>query len=135
MKNPHTCLVDAFEAVHEFNEIFNAANVREEPRKLPESRVIRRASYMFEEVGEFVESKDAAHQVDALIDLLYFLLGTFSEMGLEPSAFFAVVHEANMSKLHEDGKLVLDGRGKPIKPEGWVDPVAHIKTILNAKGV
>lgn len=58
-------------------------------------------------------------QADALTDGLYFILGSFVEMGLKPDALFDIVQSANMSKLftapdgtkyakyrEEDGKIL-----------------------------
>jgi predicted HAD superfamily Cof-like phosphohydrolase len=59
---------------------------------------------------------------DAMIDLIYFALGTLVEMGIMPQNLMDIVHEANMGKLHNiDGKMVPVYRedGKTKKPDNW----------------
>lgn len=41
-------------------------------------------------------------KTDALTDALYFIFGTFVEMGVKPDALFEIVQTANMSKLFTD---------------------------------
>ena len=43
---------------------------------------------MNEEVAEFLVAEDIYEQADAMIDLMYFALGTMVEMGLEPDELF-----------------------------------------------
>lgn len=81
--------------------------------------IVKRSSWMLEELIEFMESDTIEGQADALIDLIYFAIGTFTLMGVKPEALFNVVHAANMGKLHEDGKPRFDGQGKIVKPAGW----------------
>lgn len=81
--------------------------------------VVKRASWMLEELVEFMDSSDLEGQVDALTDLIYFAIGTFTLMGVKPEPFFNIVHEANMGKLHEDGKPRFNDQGKIIKPADW----------------
>ncbi|MCM3208517.1 hypothetical protein [Paenibacillus illinoisensis] len=81
--------------------------------------VIKRSSWMLEELIEFMDANDIEKQVDALTDLIYFAIGTFTLMGVKPEKLFDIVHAANMGKLHEDGKPRFDGQGKIVKPAGW----------------
>ena len=59
---------------------------------------------MNEEVAEFLVAQDIYEQADAMIDLIYFALGTLVEMGLEADELFDIVQKANMAKLWSDGK-------------------------------
>jgi len=77
---------------------------------------------MQDELNEFLESVGIYEQADAMIDLIYFALGTLVEMGIPPDELFIIVHESNMAKLWEDGKAHCNTDGKIIKPENWVDP-------------
>lgn len=86
--------------------------------------VAKRASWMLEELVEFMQAKTLEDQVDALSDLMYFALGTFTLMGVKPEAIFDIVHNANMGKLHEDGKPRFNEQGKIVKPEGWAEKYA-----------
>ncbi|OMF17205.1 hypothetical protein BK131_04370 [Paenibacillus amylolyticus] len=92
--------------------------------------VVRRASWMLEELIEFMESDTIESQADALIDLIYFAIGTFTLIGVKPEALFNIVHAANMGKLHEDGKPRFDEQGKIVKPAGWEDKYAPEPKII-----
>ena len=118
-----------WEKVKEFHEIFGHP-VSSDPTFMEKDRVEKRAKWMTEEIDEFVEATDLSEQVDAMIDLIYFALGTLVEIGVKAEEVFNVVHEANMSKLGKDGKPIFNTEGKTIKPEGWVDPYTRIKNIL-----
>ena len=57
---------------------------------------------MLEEINEFldaVKEQDIVEQADAMIDTIYFALGTLVEMGVQPEQLFDIVQHANMSKL------------------------------------
>ena len=72
-------------------------------------------------------------QADAMIDLMYFALGTMVEMGLEADELFSIVQQANMAKLWPDGKPHYNPKdGKVIKPEGWEDPAPKIKAYIDS---
>lgn len=62
-------------------------------------RSLSRAKWMNEEVAEFLVAEDIYEQADAMIDTMYFALGTMVEMGLEPDELFEIVQQANMAKL------------------------------------
>lgn len=116
-----------FRKVKEFHESFSHP-VSESPILLKKERVSKRYSWMLEEIDEFSEAIDIQEQADAMIDLIYFALGTLVEMGVKPKELFGIVHEANMSKLWHDGVPHFNESGKVIKPEGWVDPKDKIDT-------
>ena len=115
-----------WEAVAEFHRAFGAP-AADAPRLLTPERVDKRVGWLQEEVGELAEATTVEEQADAMIDLIYFALGTLVEMGVRPAALFDIVHTANMQKLWPDGtahKRPEDG--KIIKPPGWQDPEARI---------
>lgn len=116
--------------VKQFHEIFGH-DVGDFPHSLPaESREIR-ASFMQEEVQEFIDAETAVDQADALADLIYFALGTFVAMGIDPENIFEAVHDANMRKLWPDGKpRWRESDGKVMKPEGWTGPEREIEMII-----
>ena len=117
----------AWEAVREFHRAFGAP-VSDRPTLLEPGRVAARADWMREEVDELVEATCIAEQADAMIDLIYFALGTLVEMGVRPQALFDIVQEANMSKLWPDGKPHYREDGKIIKPSTWIDPAPLLKS-------
>ena len=118
--------------VREFHEKFGHP-VAESPRMLQKSRVLSRGKWMNEEVAEFLVAEDIYEQADAMIDLIYFALGTMVEMGLEPDELFDIVQQANMSKLWPDGKPHYNPKdNKVLKPEGWEDPAPRIRAWIDA---
>lgn len=88
-------------------------------------QVAKRVSWMLEEITEFCAADTLEDQTDALIDLLYFTIGTFTLMGVKPEAIFDIVHAANMGKA-TDGKVTRNEQGKILKPEGWEAPEPKI---------
>jgi predicted HAD superfamily Cof-like phosphohydrolase len=84
-------------------------------RKLLRERLIR------EEFYELVYAMDKglmAATADAIADLLYVVLGTAVELGIDMDPIFQAVHNANMTKIN--GPVREDG--KQLKPEGWQPP-------------
>lgn len=92
---------------------------------LDEAARQRRYNLITEEAKELLEATDPDSQFDALIDLLYVVLGTGVEMGVDTVQLWNGwnrVHESNMDKLGPDGKPILREDGKLLKPEGWQPP-------------
>jgi predicted HAD superfamily Cof-like phosphohydrolase len=113
-----------YNLVKEFHKAFNHP-FKETPTLLTLERAEKRYNWMKEEIDEFIEATkncDIVEQADAMIDVIYFALGTLVEMGVEPENLFNIVQHANMSKLWEDGKPHYKEDGKIKKPEGWQDP-------------
>ena len=122
-----------FSMVKEFHKAFNHP-IAEKPTLMSLKRAEKRYKWMKEEIDEFIEATengDIYEQVDAMIDNIYFALGTLVEIGVYPEKIFEIVQNANMSKLWEDGKPRYNKDGKVIKPNGWQDPHDLIKTEIN----
>ena len=115
--------------VREFHEKFGHP-VKETPTFLPKERAQKRYNWMLEEINEFLEADEIVEQADALIDTIYFALGTLVEMGVEPDKLFEIVQHANMSKLWADGKPHYNAEGKTIKPDDWEDPHNKLKICI-----
>ncbi|PLR99490.1 HAD family hydrolase [Bacillus sp. T33-2] len=58
-------------------------------------------------------------QADALTDQLYFIFGSFVQMGITPFELFEIVQQANMGKLHNGVPKYRESDGKIMKPENW----------------
>jgi predicted HAD superfamily Cof-like phosphohydrolase len=58
--------------------------------------------------------------------LFTLVVGTAVEVGVELDPCLAIVHAANMSKLGEDGRPIIDKAGKVRKPEGWQPPESKL---------
>jgi predicted HAD superfamily Cof-like phosphohydrolase len=119
-------LDDAFDQVAAFHRSFGHP-VKERPDFLSSPRSDARVAWMREEVDEFVAATDVVDQADAMIDLIYFALGTLVEMGVRPGPLFDIVHGANMAKLWPDGAPRVRDDGKTIKPPTWCDPVEALR--------
>ena len=115
-----------WEAVREFQIKFGHP-VAEKPIMLKKERAQKRYNWMLEEINEFLEADEIVEQADAMIDVIYFALGTLVEMGIQPDALFQIVQDANMSKLWPDGKPHYNAEGKTIKPSTWEDPHEKLK--------
>jgi predicted HAD superfamily Cof-like phosphohydrolase len=97
--------------------------ISERPTRLDDVTLIHRANCLQEEVEEFFDAVAnglLADQADALIDLVYFALGTAIMMGLPWQELWDDVHRANMAKVKGMTKR---GMSEDLmKPDGWVPP-------------
>jgi len=110
------------EMVKEFHEAFGHPTV-DKPTLLNRARLADRIGWMREEISELENAETLADQSDAVIDLIYFALGTLVEMGVDGEPLFHIVHNINMKKLWPDGKpRFRESDHKVIKPEGWTGP-------------
>lgn len=101
------------------------------PIKMDVSRSKIRYKWMLEELNEFLDAKDIVEQADAMIDLMYFAIGTLVEMGVRPDDLFEVVHKANLSKISANSDRIYDPDGKLMKPSGWIDPHKKIGKLIS----
>lgn len=95
-----------------------------------------RYKFLLEELQEFKiahENNDLIEMSDALVDLVYVVLGTAYHMGLPFDDLWKEVHTANMLKKRCINKLDSKRKSKfdIIKPKGWKHP--NLKKILNIK--
>jgi predicted HAD superfamily Cof-like phosphohydrolase len=113
---------DNVQDVAEFQKKFGHLQ-NDKPTHLTLRKLKERIVCMQEELDEFTDSahiQDLAGQADALVDLVYFALGTANMLGLPWQALWEDVHRANMAKVPgvtKRGHLV-----DCVKPEGWEGP-------------
>jgi predicted HAD superfamily Cof-like phosphohydrolase len=123
---------DFFGDIAQFHHKFGLA-YQGAPRFLDEDTQEHRILTLDEELREYAEAivaKDLEKQFDALIDLVYFALGTAHLHGFPFREGWVRVHDANMRKVRakpdgSDSKRGADGKGfacDVIKPPGWVVP-------------
>lgn len=135
-----TGLDHAFMQVREFQQLFGHP-VADFPTLMDPARVAVRSKWMRSELDEFEdpEKQTVKDQCDAMIDLIYFALGTMVEIGVLPQPVMDIVHiEGNMKKLHLiDGVLqvVKDEDGKTVKPAGWVAPEPLIEAEIDRQAL
>ena len=121
-----------FQEVRQFHQAFGHP-ISDIPVSLTVERAQKRYAWMLEEINEFLDAakaQDIVEQADAMIDTIYFALGTLVEMGVQPGILFDIVQNANMSKLWPDGKPHYNEMGKVIKPEGWEDPHPRLQLVI-----
>ena len=104
------------------------------PQNLSRHRATLRFNLMAEENTEYLEAvvkEDPVEIADALGDMLYILLGTMLEHGMQDYMVrvFTEIHSSNMSKMGEDGKPILREDGKILKGPNYFRP--NIQKILN----
>jgi predicted HAD superfamily Cof-like phosphohydrolase len=103
--------------VKEFHETFNAP-VAETPTLIPAKRASLRYKLMLEELDEYavaVTNRDIVEIADSLGYLLYVVLGTAVEHGLDLEPILAEIHRSNMSKLGAEGNPIFREDGKILK--------------------
>lgn len=115
--------------VRAFHEVFHHP-VAKFPASLTPSRVKTRSSWMREELDEFDSAPTLVDQADAMIDLMYFALGTLVEMGVEAEPLFDIVHRANMAKFTDGLESVYRDDGKVAKRVDWKSPEAELERSL-----
>lgn len=129
----HSLHLDVAAFHHKFGLLLS-----EQPTHLTKRKLQERFECMLEELNEFRdaakidsdEPQDLALMADALVDLVYFAMGTSAMMGLPFGDLWADVHNANMRKIRG-----ISHRGHAvdcIKPAGWVGPQGL--SILQAYG-
>jgi predicted HAD superfamily Cof-like phosphohydrolase len=101
--------------------------IPEKPKNLLPERARLRFNLMAEENMEYLEacaSLDTVEIADALGDMLYILLGTMLEHGMQDYMVkvFSEIHRSNMSKMGKDGKPILREDGKILKGPDYFRP-------------
>jgi predicted HAD superfamily Cof-like phosphohydrolase len=92
---------------------------------LPNEAVIKlRIDMLKEEVKELEDAfkaKDLVEVLDAFADIEYINNGGINECGLQDvyDIAFKLIHENNLTKIGEDGKVLKDKNGKVVKPKGF----------------
>jgi predicted HAD superfamily Cof-like phosphohydrolase len=120
---------EAQNAVRKFHEVCEHP-INDKPTMLNRARFEKRVTWMLEELGELVSAKNFVDQLDGLSDLLYFIFGTFVEMGVDGSEIFQIVHEANMRK--QSSRNAKFRHGKTVKPDNWLPPESEISLYLDS---
>ena len=126
--------MDNFDDVGVFHQKFGLVNstfTKPHPRLLDDDTYAFRYGFLAEELREFKDAHLAgnlAEAADALVDLVYVVLGTAHMMGLPWHELWDEVQHANMQKVRApsaEASASSTGRGSVldvIKPEGWQPP-------------
>ncbi len=89
------------------------------PRDLPADFAAFRLGFIFEELDELIVAETKADVLDALVDLVYVVMGTAYLQGFDFQAAWDRVHAANMAKVRGPSDR---SEFDIIKPEGWTAP-------------
>ena len=97
------------------------------PRILSDLENKFRVLTMYEEWKEYCDAvmdEDKAEMFDALIDLVYFSMGTAYLHGFDWDTGWRRVHEANMRKVRANsaGDSKRGSQLDVVKPDGWTPP-------------
>lgn len=109
--------------------------VAKRPTAMSLNRTGEWARWMTEEVNELSVSQTIADQADALMDLIYFALGAFVELGIPPQKIFEFVHDANLAKAWPTGEMKCGEDGKLMKPPSWMQPQPAIRSYIEALSI
>lgn len=118
--------MNVFELIKEFHTKYGLEYTGK-PRELPRDLRNFRMDFMEEELSEYavcIASGDLHGQLDALVDLVYVVVGTAYLQGFDFNEAFRRVHEANMKKVKATS-LKDSRRGSihdVVKPAGWTAP-------------
>jgi predicted HAD superfamily Cof-like phosphohydrolase len=98
--------------------------VNDKPVAQDQNTISLRYHLMSEENREYMVAgiqEDKVEILDALIDQAYVLFGTINAHGMQKEFVegFRLVHENNMTKVQENGKVLKDASGKVLKPQGY----------------
>ncbi len=99
--------------------------LNDSPTVLPYYEAELRYNLGKEELEEYWDAwreSDIVETLDSLVDQAYVLFGTINAHGLQDHFIkaFELVHNNNMTKLDENGKVVKNSAGKVIKPSNYV---------------
>lgn len=100
--------------------------IANEPTEMVDERRRLRAKFIEEELRELTDADSIEDQCDALMDIIYFALGGFVELGVPPQRVFDLVHQANMKKTRNCGGSHRQTPEKASKPQGWIEPQHEI---------
>lgn len=105
------------------------------PRLLPADQVSYFSRFIMEELSEFLRANEEQSLVDAsdaLVDLVYVVLGMSHSMGLPFDKMFEVVHNCNMQKepASEYFRSLRGNQYDVVKPIGWERPEPQLEMIL-----
>jgi len=106
-----------YKLVQDFHAKYNLPKNNQNP-KLQQARI----GHMQEELDEYkkaVHQKDLEGQLDALVDLVYVVLGTAYYEDFDFDGAFEEVHSANMKKIQ---RATERSEWDVVKPEGWTAP-------------
>jgi predicted HAD superfamily Cof-like phosphohydrolase len=117
-------MFDPLKDIKDFHEKFGLA-YQGAPRHIPEDLAEFRFRFMREELEEYGDTEDLEKKLDALVDLMYVLLGTAYLHGFNRFVeAWTRVHKANMQKVRAErvDQSTRQSIYDVVKPAGWTPP-------------
>ena len=96
-------------------------HVGKKPNIMEEKEVDFLIQMINDECEELIQAYTIYEQMDALIDLIYYIVDAAIKKGVDLDPLFAIVHNANMRKV-VNGKVFRRYDGKILKPKDWYPP-------------
>jgi predicted HAD superfamily Cof-like phosphohydrolase len=115
---------DVYTDIIEMHKKFGISNIESDPARLSAEEKEFRVKALTEELAEFITAETLEDDIDAIIDLVVFALGTLERMGVDFYAHWNIVMAANMAK-EICGEAKKSKRGFAFdlcKPKGWQPP-------------
>jgi predicted HAD superfamily Cof-like phosphohydrolase len=103
-----------------FHEKFEIRSAKDTPHWPTTAEMDRRWRLLDEELKEMrlaYAQRDLVEFTDAILDVIYVLIGTAIKMSIDLTPLWSMVHSTNMAKE----KSPIPGH-KAVKPPGWVGP-------------
>lgn len=118
--------MDMFKDITDFHQKFELT-YEGRPRELPDDLFWFRQGFIDEEIKEYLkgwQDQNLEKQFDALIDIVYVVMGTAYMHGFNWNRGWERVHAANMSKVRAKTaeESARDSTFDVVKPEGWEPP-------------
>lgn len=130
----------------EFNEAFGI-EFPNKPLLVDAKTQELRVNLLLEELEEYRVANtkgDITEVLDAIGDMLYIVLGTAVQHGMQDiiEKAFNIIHSSNMSKLDDDKKPIINGDkyydprkpiGKVLKSENYWSPTEKLDKLIDEK--
>ena len=82
------------------------------------------------EIGYTTKADVLTSMADWLGDIMVYCASEMRKFGIPAEQVLDIIMQSNMSKLGEDGKPIIDGRGKVLKGPGYWKPEPMIKALI-----
>ena len=104
------------------NTFIDACDQKPSPENISLYRNLINEEYW--EFQDALKAHDDVEQLDACMDMIWVILGYCRMKGFDVDGAWAEVARSNLCKINsETGKVIKNGAGKVMKPEGWTAPV------------
>jgi predicted HAD superfamily Cof-like phosphohydrolase len=100
---------------------------------LKEAEKVKEVNKETKSANNEIESEIIEAQMDAVVDIMYYILDFCTKQGYNIDRILDLVHEANMNKRHEDKLFHKREDGKVIKPKDWKEADLQTEVLRQIK--